>query len=361
MIAGSDNLIAIPFDPETSFDEWIESRRQGLGGSDVPAIVNEHPSMSAVTLWSDKTSGAVPFAGNERTETGRDLEPVVLGWFAQGGRKWPRSGERYTIVKPPSVYRRDLPWMRGSADGFVYYPEAIVDLTVNGEAVQAALLPRRPSALAEVKTHGWFGSKSYNLTDEGHPLISVPPDKRIQCAWYMALYEVETTYLVCLVDTHLKRTFALHRDLELESMLVDAADRFWREHVLADIPPLPDGSEGYSKFLANRWKTHSRDYVETCDEVDIATEALIAIKRDQNRLQDERELAEQVIKTHIGDHEGVRTARGNVSWKFQPSGKLREKDARRELYLVAGWTDDEIEAFEKRHQQPDIRMLRTPK
>jgi predicted phage-related endonuclease len=162
------------------------------------------------------------------------------------------------------------------------------------------------------------------------------------------------------VDTHLKRAFRLHRDPELEAMLMDAADRFWHQHVLADIPPEPDGTEPYRKFLANRFKTHGDQFVETTERVDLATEALIAIKREQKRLEKDRELAEQVIKTHIGNNLGVRTKFGNVTWRSQSSGRLREKDARKELYTALGWTDDEIEAFEARHAQPDHRVLRTP-
>lgn len=374
MIAGREDLVAIPYDPDAHPDEWLAARRGGMGGSDLPPIVGEAGEKSAADVWLEKTTELSGFSGNERTETGKDLEPVVLGWYAAGGKRWPRSGEAITAVKPPSVFLRDKPWIRGSVDALLYYPEAIVDVPLKpdnrfvvrgrclGEDYQRSeLLARKPNELGEIKTHGWFGSRGYNLSDEGHPIVSVPPDKRIQVGWYMPIYQVDVTVLICLVDTHLKRAFRLHRDPELEAMLLDAADRFWHGNVLADIPPEPDGTDGYRKFLSNRWKTHGRDYVESTEAVDSATEELIAIKREQKRLDGERELAEQLIKAHIADHEGVRTARGNVSWKFQPSGKLREKEARKELYLVAGWTDAEIEAFEERHRTADIRMLRTPK
>lgn len=362
MIGGRSDLIAVNLDPDDHPDEWLESRRKGIGGSDAPAVIGEHPQKSAIQVWEEKALGVQPFIGNERTETGKDLEPVVLGWYCQGGRKWPRQGEPLAYVKPPTVYRKDTPWIRGSADAFLYYQEAIgYQWDQNGDVDAELLLPVKPNALGEVKTHGWFGSKGYILTDEGHPLISVPPDKRIQCAWYMHLYDIDVTHLICLVDTHLKRAFTIHRDRELEAMIVDAASRFWHEHVLADIPPAPDGSEGYRRFLANRWLTQGADYVEPTEQVEIAVEALLAIKRDQKKLEKDRELAEQVIKAHIGDNEGIRSKFGRVSWKFQPSGKLREKDARAELYLMAGLTDDEIDAFEARYAQPDHRVLRTPK
>ena len=67
-------------------------------------------------------------------------------------------------------------------------------------------------------------------------MLAVPPDKRIQCAWYMALYDVDLTYLVALADTHIRRTFALHRDRDLEAMLLElmASDLERRPFVIVE-------------------------------------------------------------------------------------------------------------------------------
>lgn len=360
-IAGRDDLVAIEHTPESDRDAWLESRLGGLGGSDIAAILGEHPRRRAIDVWLEKTTGAQTSFDDERTEMGNILEPIVLDMFSAGHPRWPRPGGPLTIVKPPSVHHRDRPWQRGSADGFVYLPEAVIDVVVDGEETPTVLYQRSPSALLEIKTHGWYGSRGYALDDEENPVVSVPPEKRIQCAWYQALYHVAVCYLAALVDTHLRRTFTLHRDLELEAMLLDAGERFWTKHIVADVPPDPDGSLSYRGYLSDRFSKHGKDLVESSDEVDIALESLMAIKRDQKRLEDERELAEQTIKRAIGGGVGIRTSLGTVTWKSQASGKLRQKDAMTELYSVAGWTDDEIAAFEDRHRTPDHRVLRTPK
>lgn len=369
MIAGRDDLIPIEYDPESNRTEWLLRRQKGIGGSDIAAILGEHQTRKAIDVWMDKTAALSADDGNERTEMGNILEPIISDLFAHGAPKWPRSGGKYVVVKPPSVYHRDRTWQRGSADGFVYLPEAVLDIAVELEPIPVGLYQqtpevlcrRAPSALLEIKTHGWYGSKGYSLNDVTNPIVSVPPDKRIQCAWYMGLYGVGIANLACLVDTHLRRTFTLLRDTELEAMLLDAAERFWTSHVLADIPPEPDGSDSYRSYLSGRYDKHSDYIIGASDEVELAVESLIAIKRDQKRLEDEREMAEQVIKVAIGDNEGVQTSLGKVTWKSRPSGKIRQHDALAELYSVAGWTDDEISSFEERHKQPDNRVLRTPK
>lgn len=364
MIGGSTNLIALEIDPELDHERWLRSRMSGLGGSDVPAVVGEDPSRSPAAIFAEKTTGISLFRDTERTAAGREFEPVVLNWFANGGRQWPREGGPYVLVKPPTVYRSDAPWMRASADAFGFYPEAVIDVLPNGTArwlrESSPLLQRKPNFLVEVKTHGWFGSRGYVLTDEDRPLVSVPPDKRIQCAWYMGLYQVDVTYLVCLVDTHLRRTFALRRDPDLESMLMTEADRFWRKHVLTGEPPPPDGTESYTDYLKQRFKKHSAELVDTTPEVDLAAQALIAIKRDEKKLKKDRELAEQVIKARIGEAAGVKTSHGVLTWKWQRSGKMRDKELRAELYQRCGFTDLEIEALEEKYEQPGHRVLRTP-
>lgn len=366
MIGGRSDLVAVEYDAEEQREEWVASRCAGLGGSDMAAVVGEHPNKAPIDVFLEKTTGVSTFVGSERTDMGNVLEPIVLDFFAKGGRLWPRAGGPYVVAKPPSVCHRDRPWQRGSADAFVFLPEAVEHVELANEMHGWArdldgLLALKPHALGEVKTHGWYGSGGYNLDDTGNPLLSVPHDKRIQCAWYMALYDVDLTYLICLVDTHLRRTFVIHRDREVESMLLETGHAFWHDHVLTGLPPAPDGTDSYRQYLGAKFRTNTAELVASTTEVEKAAQALLAVKREQKKLEKERELSEQVIKRHIGEAAGVRTALGTITWKSQASGKLRDKEARLKLYEVAGWTDDEIAEFEERYKQPDHRVLRTPK
>lgn len=358
MIAGRDYLVPIVADPERDREAWLAARLQGHGGTDVAKILNEHPTKGPIDVWTAHTTGILDDAeDSERSRSGRWFEPHVITWFAAGGEDWPRTGGAYRVVKPPTVYHRDRPWQRGSADGLGYYPEVLAHLGDDVDLLGATIAP---SFLLEVKTHGWYGSRGYDLDDEDRPLISVPPDKRIQVAWYQELYDCEVAYLAALADTHLKRTFLLPRDRDLGAMLLEEVEQFRKRYILTGEMPPPDGKPSYREFLKRRFRSHDAEIVDTSDEVDVAVEALLAIKRDQKRLKGERELAEQVVKRHIGEHAGVRSSSGIVTWKSQRSGKYREKEMRAELYQVAGWTDLEIAAFEERFALPDHRVLRTP-
>lgn len=374
MIGGRDDLDPIDLDPESDRDAWLSARMSGIGGSDAAAILGEDPHKSPIDVFLERTTGGAAMLDNERTSAGRWLEPIVLDAFARGGSDWPRLGGPLVAVKPPTVRHRVRTWQLGSADALVFEPESVADLLriddddgflehggiLDPSSWAREISARRPQALGEVKTHGWFGSRAYDVSEDGDPLISVPGAKRIQCAWYMSLYRVDVCYLIALVDTHLRRTFVLHRDQDLEDMLLEETERFWTRHVLTGDPPPPDGTERYTRYLRDRFGKHGTDLIESTTEVDLATETLLAVKREEKRLKREKELAEQVIKNHIGENDGVRTRLGAVTWRSQSSGKIRQKEALAELYAAVGWTDGEIAEFESRHQQPDHRVLRTP-
>lgn len=361
MIGGRTDLVPIEYDAEADRAEWVAARMSGIGGSDVAAILGEDPFKSAIDVWQERVTGGSALLDNVRTTGGRWLEPFVLESFARGGDQWPRSGGECVLVKPPTVYRADRPWQRGSADSFLFERERADALIRTSPRPDQALVEARPDALVEAKTHGWFGSRGYDLSDDGDPIIGVPPAKRIQCASYMALYEVDVCYLAALVDTHHRKTFVLQRDKELEAMMLEECEHFWTRYVLTGEPPPVDGSKRYGAFLRERYRKHGAELVGSVEQVDLAVESLMAIKSDLKALKKDEELAAQVIKKHIGENAGTRTAHGTVTWHSQPSGKLRDGDARDALYLALGWTDTEIAEFEAKYEQPAHRVLRLPK
>jgi predicted phage-related endonuclease len=370
VIAGNANLVPIDLDAEDDRNAWVAARMAGIGGSDAAAVLGEDQYKGPIDVWQERVmGGAAAFSDNVRTIGGRWLEPKVLDAFGRGGAEWPRPGDSLVIIKPPTVYHRDRPWQRGSADGLACdpdvlrasYPTLSMVGGLQGGQLALAFVRLKPAALVEAKTHGWFGSRGYDLNDDGNAVISVPPAKRIQCAWYMALYDVDLCYLAALVDTHHRKTFVLPRDRELESMMLEEVERFWTRHVLTGDPPPVDGTSRYTAYLRERYRKHGAEMVGTTEQVDLATETLQAIKGDMKRLKADAELAQQVIKNHIGEHAGAVTSHGAVTWKSQASGKLRDKDARDALYLALGWTDAEILEFEERYKQPDHRVLRLPK
>ena len=71
-----------------SDEEWREARKNGIGGSDVGAIMGLNPWKSPVEVWLEKTGHSEPpdLSGKESVEWGNRLEAVVAEKFADRRR-----------------------------------------------------------------------------------------------------------------------------------------------------------------------------------------------------------------------------------------------------------------------------------
>lgn len=66
-----------------SREEWLENRKQYIGGSDASSILGLNPWKSNVELWLEKTGQAVApdISGNPNVEFGIDAEPIIRELF----------------------------------------------------------------------------------------------------------------------------------------------------------------------------------------------------------------------------------------------------------------------------------------
>ena len=96
-----------------SRDEWLAHRRQGIGGSDVSALVGLSQWATPLSVWLEKTGVYVPEdSPSEAMEWGTLLEPVVADEFSR------RSGI------PTEPYRHlpahpEHPWMLANVDRLI--------------------------------------------------------------------------------------------------------------------------------------------------------------------------------------------------------------------------------------------------
>ena len=96
--------------------------------------------------------------------------------------------------------------------------------------------------------------KSPKIDDDwGEPgTDDVPLPCVAQTQWYLGVTGYDRWDLTAAIGRKIC-DYTLRRDDEFFGMLLEAAERFWRDHVLADRPPLPDGSKEFSAFLQRRY------------------------------------------------------------------------------------------------------------
>lgn len=180
-------------------EAWLAQRRGGIGGSDASTIAGVNRWGSRFELWLDKT-GRLP----EQPETpamrmGRVLEPVVAGLFTEEtGVRTRRAGLMASKARP---------WQRVSVD----------DLTEDG-------------GLLECKTTNWRMAEEWD--DD-----QVADHAEVQVQHALAVTGRSHAWVAVLIDGRDFRFRQVERDERLIGVITEMEERFWFDHVVADVAP----------------------------------------------------------------------------------------------------------------------------
>ena len=63
--------------PYSDHDEWLQIRRQYIGGSDAGAVMGMNPYSSPTAVWAEKTGRTEPFSGNLKTLERRTRDSLL--------------------------------------------------------------------------------------------------------------------------------------------------------------------------------------------------------------------------------------------------------------------------------------------
>jgi putative phage-type endonuclease len=292
---------------ELTRDEWLERRRNYIGGSDAAAALGLSPYTSRLELWLDKRGKAadIPTAVMER---GQLLEDVVAELYRrltghetqEGG--WLPSDEHYYMAATPDL----------------------LDVTAG--------------AIVQIKTHSSWGRHRWGSETAPKP----PHHEVIQCQHELAVTRSHVNYLVVLFAdesafrgmVHMRRggfspqTIADHvealmqdgmaelltpiridRDESLIADIVEGERQFWEEHVLAGVAP-PDASVPQK----------SEDIIDADSEQTAVLELLRKAKADENAAVERYKEYRVRVEGFIGDASGI-VAPGvaKVSYKAAPA------------------------------------------
>lgn len=274
----------------TRRDVWLKARRDGVGGSDVAALLGTSPWSTPMQVWLEKTGRTGGEQESERMRWGQLLEATVAAeWASRESCKVRRLG---TIADP------HRPWRMASLDRAVIVP---------GTLDAAALL--------EVKTTSERSASEM-------PDAELVDRYRVQANWYLGITGLDVAHLAVLVGGQELRTPLLRFDPDLWEESVQAADAFWRNHVLADAPP--PVSPGDSGAL-NGWGPADTGAVAVADD---GIGSLIGVRRlvkaEHDSLEGDLELIDAAIKAHMGAATELAAADGTslATWREQRTTRI---------------------------------------
>lgn len=186
-----------------SESDWLEYRRQGIGGSDAAAVLGVSPYTTARDVYFQKI-GREPDQLEEANwvalEYGRRLEDLVAEIFAR------KTGFR--IWKEPVMLRHPrYPFMIADTDYLIEMPDG-------------------KTAVLECKTGSIY-------TKENWENDAVPYQYEVQCRHYMAVKNVDTAFIACLFGNS-ENDFIyrkIERDLDFEESMIEQEEFYWSEYV----------------------------------------------------------------------------------------------------------------------------------
>ena len=280
-------------------EQWLEERRKGLGGSDAAAILGMNPYKSPLAVYCEKLGLAPEIEDNEAMRQGRDLEEYVARRFCEATGKKVRRCNR--ILRHP-----EHPWMLAN-----------IDRDVVGE-----------DAGLECKT-----TSQYNKTpfDQGE----VPAVYYWQCVHYMAVTGAAKWYLAVLVHGKAFYKFEILRNEEHINYLTDAEWRFWQNSVLAELPPLPCGSEQDGDLVAMLPGENGPEDVVDLQDLEGDIDLLQVLKRDADALETRIGAIKQRIAVTLSGADAGRTNRWYVTNREQSAGRLDTKRIKADLPEIA--------------------------
>ena len=268
---------------------WHEERRKGIGSSDAAAILGLSKFATPLDIYLEKIGEAEERPDTAFTEWGRRLEPVIAQAAEDAVNAGRSAEERVRFVSwTPAIHCR------------AWWP-AFTHLDRRGRVDGAMVGLECKSGMG---TRGWGDPATVSIVD-AHEVI--PPDYAIQVGHHLLCSGYAAIYVAALIGYREFRLYRVERDEAwLDDLLADERE-WWEQHVVARVPPDPDGS----RALRLRASAATEVPSATPEQQLIASRALAA-KRDREAADARyREECDHLARS-MGDQRGITAA----TWRF---------------------------------------------
>ena len=278
------------------YEDWLEYRKRGIGGSDASVVCGISRYKSPVELWMEKTNQIPMQEAGEAAYWGTLLESVVRDEFTK------RTGIEVRQVKQ-LLQSEEHTFMLANLDGVCVHPDY-------------------GTCIFEAKTASSFKMNEWEN--------AIPDEYQIQIQHYMAVTGYRAAYIAVLIGGNTFRWKLIERDEEMISMLIAFETVFW-DHVQNMTPPPMDGSDASAQFLSACFPNSVNNsrielpafaeellsrYDEACEELEVATER--------------KQEAENILKQMLGENEAGTAGNRLVTWKSVTQERLDSKSLKAE-------------------------------
>lgn len=215
-----------------SRDEWLELRRNGIGGSDVSVIYGINPWKTTKDLYLDKIGAKVETEEEAHRnwvakERGHLLEELVAQMF------FVRTGHQ-PIADRRMFRHPKYPWMLADCDYFFKKLDHIKG--------------RELTFILECKTATHFKRDDWGTNENP----KIPEYYEVQGRHYMAVTNVDGVAFACYFGEGDEEALVIRwmmRDLAVEEDIIEREEKFWKRFVLGREEP-PYSESGLLRKLS---------------------------------------------------------------------------------------------------------------
>lgn len=187
---------------------------------------------------------------------------------------------------------------------------------------------------------------------------AIPEEYLVQVVWEMGVTGLKHTDVAVLFDKDRFEIYQVPFNDELWQGLLELAERFVTDHLLAGVPPPPDASERYAAFLGRAFGASSGPllHVDPGTELAELVSRYAKLKAVDKRLELHLRQASNAIKAACAEAAGLVGSFGEVKWLRKPVEKVTDYEA---AYREARSLAEQLLQALPAEAQPELRQAIT--
>jgi predicted phage-related endonuclease len=277
---------------DMSYEEWLEKRRESIGGSDAGPIMGLSGKYgSPMTVYFQKKGMEVSKEMSRAAKRGKLLEPLIRDWFAQD---YPTAiiervpymfrptgnGLRYDRPEGGKLWRLEIPpFMSANIDGLIYAKDKIV------------IGDRACIGLGGLEIKSSRDGYDFGVDD-------IPDPYYAQVQHYMAVLNLDWFIVsVAILSKEEIQGYIIPRNGEFIYELIKAESKFWEDHVVADQWPAALGIEAEEDMITGMFEGGSSLVLGESER--LLCKAYLDAHAKFNEMKDEKERIATELKASI--------------------------------------------------------------
>jgi predicted phage-related endonuclease len=292
--------------------EWLQYRKQGLGGSDAAAIVGANKYTSKLVLYMEKVGIYEKVVDSEAAFWGNELEDTIARnfikrynqeLFDEAVRRNEYISELVKDIPPLArIQRRNAILMHDKHDFMLANIDRLLFCPVKG------------NGLLEVKTASQYLADEWKGDD-------VPDAYFIQVQHYLAITGLSYGYIAVLIGGQKLKYYYIPRDQEFIDNLIALEVAFWYNHVVPQVPPEVDGSDSttemYKLLYPTSYEGNTLELPSTAIEW---VEQREHFKNLEEESKEEKRRFENLLKDALKENDTAFAGPHKITWKTAKNG-----------------------------------------